>query len=249
VGPIAITDGLILLTQTSRMLRLYFSGKHYYADLLDLFNDVTTYAQNWYYFEDNFWQGVIIVIAQVEFLTASGQLLDQIATNEVHKYQNNYHNIAEYKTSYCSFYLPVACALLLSGQSLHDYVQMKQILVEMGVYFQAQDDYLDCYGDPTVIGKIGTDIEEFKCSWLFVQALQRADDKQKDLLFENYGKSDPVCVEQVKALYKGLDLERAFSEYERESYDKLISNIEAQPSEAIQAVLKYFLHKIYKRRK
>ncbi|RWW28359.1 hypothetical protein GW17_00007171 [Ensete ventricosum] len=40
-----------------------------------------------------------------------------------------------------------------------------------------------------------------------------------------------------------------FAEYERTSYEQLISSIEAQPSKAVQGVLKSFLHKIYKREK
>ena len=45
-----------------------------------------------------------------------------------------------------------------------------------------QDDYLDCYGDPAITGKVGTDIEENKCSWLVVQALQRVDPEQRKVL-------------------------------------------------------------------
>ena len=45
-----------------------------------------------------------------------------------------------------------------------------------------QDDYIDCFGDPELTGKVGTDIEDNKCSWMIVQALARASDEQRAIL-------------------------------------------------------------------
>lgn len=119
----------------------------------------------------------------------------------------------------------------------------------MGTYFQVQDDYLDCYGDPHVIGKIGTDIEDSKCSWLIVQALERANEDQKRCLLDNYGKSDSGCVAKVKSIYNELTLQSVFLEYEKEVYGKLVTEIEREEDQALQVVLKTFLGKIHQRQK
>jgi len=41
---------------------------------------------------------------------------------------------------------------------------------------------LDCYGDEAVIGKIGTDIQDNKCSWLVITAIDRASTDQLQTL-------------------------------------------------------------------
>ncbi|KAE8731498.1 Farnesyl pyrophosphate synthase 2 [Hibiscus syriacus] len=229
VGLTAVNDGLILRNQIFRILKKHFRGKPYYVDLLDLFNEV-------------------------EFQTASGQMIDLITTlqgeKDLSKYSLPIHRrIVQYKTAYYSFYLPVACALLMAGENLDNHSDVKNVLVEMGTYFQVQDDFLDCFGDPEVIGKVGTDIEDFKCSWLVVKALERANEEQKKLLYEKYGKTDPACVAKVKELYQTLDIQGAFAEYESKIYEKMTKQIKGHPSKAVQAVLESFLAKIYKRQK
>ncbi|KAJ0046654.1 hypothetical protein Pint_03748 [Pistacia integerrima] len=231
IGMIAVNDGILLRNHIPRILKKHFRGKPYYVDLLDLFNEV-------------------------EFQTASGQMIDLITTIEGEKDLTKYslplhRRIVQYKTAYYSFYLPVACALLMAGKNLDDHIDVKNILIEMGVYFQVQDDYLDCFGTPEVIGKVILELilKILSAPWLVVKAMERCNEEQKKLLIENYGKEDPACVAKVKELYNTIDLQGAFVEYENESYGKLIKSIEAHPSKAIQALLKSFLAKIYKRQK
>merc|ERR1712039_799967 len=92
----------------------------------------------------------------------------------------------------------------------------REILVKMGVYF------LDCFGTPEQIGKIGTDIQDKKCGWLFVHAYNHlCSPEQKAFLETHYGNCKVGSSEeiQIKQMYKDLKLEDLYHKYEQDSYE------------------------------
>ncbi|GAA5828829.1 hypothetical protein JCM3766R1_003833 [Sporobolomyces carnicolor] len=235
VGNIAINDSFMLEAAIYYLLKKHFRQEKYYVDLIELFHETT-------------------------FQTELGQLIDLITAPEdsvdLSKFSlEKHHLIVVYKTAYYSFYLPVALALHMSGVTAPGAFQKSlDILIPMGEYFQVQDDYLDCYGTPEQIGKIGTDILDNKCSWLINVALQKASTEQRKVLDENYGVKNSESEAKIKAVYKELDLARQFEEYEASSYEqlnKLINEIPAQGSDdgLKREIFQSFLAKVYKRQK
>ena len=146
------------------------------------------------------------------------------------------------------------CALLITPlASLVDNVQLKSIAISIGVYFQVQDDYLDCYGDIKQTGKIGTDIQEQKCSWLVVQAVKllKNDPVKLTLLKDNYGFDDPDKVQCVKNIYQELSLQNVYQEYEQKTYEEILQRINQADfnSKDLQQLLIQILDSIHARSK
>jgi len=142
----------------------------------------------------------------------------------------------------------VASGLILAGVSdPKAFKETRDITLAMGEYFQIQDDVLDCYADPETLGKIGTDIQDKKCSWLCVKALEQATKDQMKVLEGNYGQWDDAKVAKVKALYDEMKLKEAFEAYEEESYQSIKSMI-AKVEHVPKGVFEQFLAKIYKRK-
>ncbi|KII70144.1 Farnesyl pyrophosphate synthase [Thelohanellus kitauei] len=82
------------------------------------------------------------------------------------------------------------------------WLAFNSILEQMGLIFQIQDDYLDVYGDSEVTGKIGTDIQEGKCTWLSVEALKVTNELDHEIMKNNYGKLDEKCVHRVRDIFR-----------------------------------------------
>ncbi|GFG32081.1 hypothetical protein Cfor_06854 [Coptotermes formosanus] len=229
LGTAAINDGLLLEHGLYQLLSRYFRDKPYYVHVLELFHDVT-------------------------LKTIMGVSLDLLATRFGTKpvfekfTMDRYNSIVKYKTAYYSFHLPVALSMYMAGITDEErHRQAKTILLEMGHFFQVQDDYLDCFGDPEVTGKVGTDIQEGKCTWLAVVALQRASPEQKALLADCYGSKDPEKVAAVRELYEQLGLPSTYATYEDESYNIISTHIQQVSRGLPHKLFLRFMGKIYKR--
>lgn len=229
IGLKAINDSLLLESMIFRVLKLHFRNHVSYVDLVELFQEITTTTE----------------VGQLLDLTSQDDglvQLDQFSEEVLAR-------IYKYKTSHYTFYLPVALGMRLAGVTDEGcYQTAKKICLEMGYYFQAQDDFLDAFGDPEVTGKVGTDIEENTCTWLVVQALQVASEEDRRVLQEHYGKKNKKDSDAVKELYVRLGLKEKFAKFEQESYESMKRNIAAVDNMPTGA-FEFLLAKIYKREK
>lgn len=160
--------------------------------------------------------------------------------------------IVIYKTAFYSFYLPVALAMHMSGVTDEAaFKTAEDLLVPMGEYFQIQDDFLDCYADPEVLGKIGTDILDNKCSWVINTALANVTPEQRAILDENYGRKDAQAEQRCKQVFQQVGIPDKYAVYEADFYQKINAQIDAvDESHGLKKeVLRSFLAKVYKRSK
>lgn len=230
LGLAAINDGILLESGIYQLLRKYFRDQPYYRQVVEIFHDVT-------------------------LKTSMGQSLDLLTSrggdgNSVYdKFtMDRYNAIVKYKTAYYSFHLPVALAMYMAGfddEEMHR--QAKTVLLEMGHFFQVQDDYLDVFGDPEIMGKRGTDIEDGKCSWLAVVALQRATKEQREFFEKCYGSRDPEKAAAVKELYEQLGVPSTYAIYEEESYNIISTHIQQLTRGMPHDLFFKFMEKIYRR--
>lgn len=161
-----------------------------------------------------------------------------------------YDSIVKFKTSYYTIHMPVICAMIMTGKSSDANLvnQVEEITLQIGHYFQVQDDFLDCFGDLKKTGKVGTDIQDRKCTWLFVTAAGLCKSTvEQEILVGNYGNEDPSSVEKVKGLYGKLGIKEAYKDYEKMTYRDLSKKIHDLPESMPQDLFQELLQKLYKR--
>lgn len=99
----------------------------------------------------------------------------------------------------------------------------------IGIAFQIQDDIFDCWSDVEVFGKVsGTDIADRKKTFLYLKALELADDGLKEELQSLYCENSvpkETKTERVKEIYEKLNVQevarKAVQEYNRLAVQRL----------------------------
>jgi len=96
---------------------------------------------------------------------------------------------------------------IIANASEEDSNNIYDFGLNLGIAFQLQDDYLDCFGNQETFGKqIGGDIINNKKTFLYLNALEKASKKDKELLLNWFSNIDKLKngekVKSVVAIYK-----------------------------------------------
>ena len=101
--------------------------------------------------------------------------------------------------------------------------------LNLGLAFQLQDDYLDTFGDPETFGKqVGGDIIENKKTYLFLKAMELAnnDDKQKlQFFYKQKLEENSIKIDEVTRIFERCDIpgliQKLIQDYTNLSFDSL----------------------------
>ena len=129
-----------------------------------------------------------------------GQQLDMDFESRNDVSEEEYIEMIRLKTS-----VLLACAMklgaILAGAPKEDADNLYRFGEKVGLAFQLQDDFLDVYGDTKVFGKaIGGDIISNKKTYMLINALVLANQKQKENMMDWINQLNPDPQEKIAAI-------------------------------------------------
>lgn len=174
-------------------------------------------------------KNVLRVFNKTIIEVCEGQQYDMDFENRNDVTEEEYLKMIRLKTAV----LPANClkiGAMLSGNAQEADLENLYSFGEMiGLAFQIQDDRLDIYADEKVFGKkIGGDIIANKKTWLYIKALEIADNKQKSILTDAInGKftNNEDKVNAVKSVYYALSIEKLSLEKISSYFDKALYHL------------------------
>ncbi len=168
------------------------------------------------------------LLAQTSIEICEGQQKDLDFETEANVTIDDYIRMIRYKTAV----LLAGClkaGAVLAGASEHDQEAIYQFGIYVGLAFQLEDDLLDVYGDDAVFGKnVGGDIRENKKTYLYLRALQDANEEQRKELLHYFSSTDFDEKEKfaaVTSIYNQLEIRKKTEELIKDFAEKAHAEI------------------------
>ncbi|XP_059607344.1 farnesyl pyrophosphate synthase-like [Phlebotomus argentipes] len=198
----AVNDSCLLQTAAFYLLRKHFGHLECFPRLLDIVNETM-------------------------FITYMGQHLEISSAHNFKKMTiKNYEAIAARISSNIIGFFPVAMGMTLAGYKDSELGKARSILTELGYIVLIENDFLDCFGDPKITGKVGRDIQEGKCRWMAIACLEHATPAQKEIMLAHYGRDTPEDEAIIKQLYLDVKVPEIYAAYFKEVYNRMMKNVE-----------------------
>ncbi len=169
------------------------------------------------------------VFTKTAMQVCEGQQMDMNFEEVLSVSEEEYLTMIELKTA-----VLIAASLkigaILGGSSQRDAEDLYEFGKNLGIAFQLQDDLLDTFGDPAVMGKNrGTDIVDNKKTFLVIQALEAASPTQKEELIgwlkeKNFNPEEKI--EAITAIFDALGVKKLTENRIRSYYQHALTNLE-----------------------
>ena len=169
------------------------------------------------------------VFTKTAMQVCEGQQMDMNFEEVLSVSEEEYLTMIELKTA-----VLIAASLkigaILGGSSQRDAEDLYEFGKNLGIAFQLQDDLLDTYGDPAVMGKNrGTDIVDNKKTFLVIRALEAASPTQKEELIgwhkeKNFNPKEKI--EAITAIFDALGVKELTENRIRSYYQHALTNLE-----------------------
>lgn len=140
---------------------------------------------------------------------------------------------------------------MIGGASVGNTEHVYEFGRNLGIAFQVQDDYLDCFGDPAKFGKqVGGDIKANKKTFLMIHALETASAQQQQQLKELMQNNPADKVEQVLSIFKSAGVDEWAMQLKNQYFEKALQHLEdiavlSKRKEPLQQLAQFLVQREY----
>jgi geranylgeranyl diphosphate synthase type II len=194
---------------------------------------------------------VLDVFSKTALGVCEGQMFDMQYEERTDVTEDEYIKMIGLKTSVL-LAGSLKIGALIGGASKEDADLLYKVGMNVGLAFQLKDDWLDVYSNPEVFGKkTGGDIVTNKKTYLLINALQKADDKNKKLLLQWLSRKDfddEDKIKEIKKIYNTLEIDKLTLQRAKEYSDKAFGylekiNVEEQKKSSLIELIKQLLER------